>query len=158
MIEAKPCDIREEWDAYDIILIELNTASMYHICLVNSFILHLECRYLPSDSCGSCGFLSPFRALEIVLNAIIKRRMRMRPEHARMMVAVLGFTLFFVLLQHGGIGQSSARKVYTIPVAGTVESTSKNPFKSSHDSRSFLSRSKIMVSSASTRASIRDNP
>ena len=47
--------------------------------------------------------------------------MRIRPGHLRIIFAVLGLTLSFVMLQHADFGQASARKVYVIPVSGTVD-------------------------------------
>ena len=47
--------------------------------------------------------------------------MRIRTEHLRIIFVILGLTLSFAILPHAGIGQASARKVYVIPVSGTVD-------------------------------------
>ena len=64
---------------------------------------------------------APFRILENGLNSITRRRMNMEPGQVRILLAIFSFFLSFVMLQNEGIAQVSARKIYVVPVSGTVD-------------------------------------
>ena len=60
-------------------------------------------------------------ALENGLSSIPKRRMNLRSGQLRIFITLFGFCLAVVLLQSVGLVQASARKVYVVPVSGTVD-------------------------------------
>jgi membrane-bound serine protease (ClpP class) len=62
-----------------------------------------------------------FRILENGLNSITRRRMNMGSGQDRILLAIFSFFLSFVMLQNEGITQVSARKIYVVPVSGTVD-------------------------------------
>ena len=64
---------------------------------------------------------APFRMLENGLNSITRRRMNMGSGQVRVLLAIFSFFLSFVMLQNEGIAQVSARKIYVVPVSGTVD-------------------------------------
>ena len=64
---------------------------------------------------------APFRILENGLNSITKRRMNVGSGQVRILLAIFSFFLSFVMLQKEGIAQVSARKIYVVPVSGTVD-------------------------------------
>jgi len=64
---------------------------------------------------------APFRILENGLNSITRHRMNMGLGQARIFFAIFSFFLSFVMLQKEGIAQVSARKIYVVPVSGTVD-------------------------------------
>jgi membrane-bound serine protease (ClpP class) len=47
--------------------------------------------------------------------------MNMEPGQVRILLAIFSFFLSFVMLQNEGIAQVSARKIYVVPVSGTVD-------------------------------------
>jgi membrane-bound serine protease (ClpP class) len=63
----------------------------------------------------------PFRVLENGLNAIARRRMNIRSEQPKILFAIFSLFLSFVILNNAGIVQASVRKIYVVPVSGTVD-------------------------------------
>lgn len=55
------------------------------------------------------------------MNSIARHRIRIRIRLPWIIFGVLSLTLWFGILQHVVIGQTSARKVHVIPVSGTVD-------------------------------------
>ena len=68
---------------------------------------------------GRFGF--PFRVLENGLNAIARRRTNIRSGQVRIIFAIFGFFLSFVMLQNICLAQASAREVSVVNVSGTVD-------------------------------------
>ncbi|UCD81869.1 MAG: hypothetical protein JSW26_10715, partial [Desulfobacterales bacterium] len=55
------------------------------------------------------------------MNSITRRRMNMGSGQARILCAIFSFSLSIVMLQNVGIAQALARKIYVVPVSGTVD-------------------------------------